>query len=294
MILYTPAKINLGLNVIERRSDGFHNLETVFFPLDWKDILEVVPMPIPQNDVLKVVPMPASGKDIELFSYGIPTNVEFEKHLCVKAYRLLQKDFNLPAIQVYLHKNLPLGAGLGGGSSNAAGMLKILNVLFHLDLNQQDLITYASRLGSDCALFMFDGPTRGEGRGECLTPFNSPELQRLHHQNYQLLLVKPPFGVSTPEAYAGLSPHPSKTTPWDALQLPVEQWKHYLVNDFEPSVFKKCPQIGQLKQDMYAMGALYASMSGSGSTVFGIFPPEWKWRGQRIYPADYLIKQSTL
>lgn len=279
MILYTPAKINLGLNVTERRSDGFHNLETVFFPLDWKDILEVVPSP---------------GKDITLKPYGIEVDVEFEKHLCVKAYRLLQKDFDLPGVHVYLHKNLPLGAGLGGGSSNAAGMLKALNGLFHLNLSQSELIRYASHLGSDCALFMYDGPTRGEGRGELLTPFDSPELKRMHDQDYQLLLIKPPFGVSTAEAYAGLTPHPSQFKPWNALNMPVSSWKQQLSNDFEPSVFMKCPEIGQVKKDMYEMGAEYACMSGSGSTVFGIFPPGWNWSGQRTYPASYLVKQLPL
>jgi 4-diphosphocytidyl-2-C-methyl-D-erythritol kinase len=279
MILYTPAKINLGLNVTERRSDGFHNLETVFFPLDWKDILEVTP---------------SREKDITLDSYGINVDVEFEKHLCVKAYRLLQKDFDLPGVQVYLHKNLPLGAGLGGGSSNAAGMLKALNELFHLNLSQFELVRYASHLGSDCALFMYDGPTRGEGRGELLTPFDSPELKRLHLQNYQLLLIKPPFGVSTAEAYAGLTPHPSQFKPWDALNTPVASWRQQLTNDFEPSVFIKCPEIGQVKKDMYEMGAEYACMSGSGSTVYGIFPPGWKWSGQRTYPATYLVKQLPL
>lgn len=279
MILYTPAKINLGLNVIERRSDGFHNLETVFFPLDWKDILEV---------------LPAEGRDIELVSYGVSVDVELEKHLCVRAYRLLQKEFDLPGVQVYLHKNLPLGAGLGGGSSNGAGMLKALNQVFQLGLNREQLVHYASKLGSDCALFMYDGPTRGEGRGECLSPFESPELTRLHQEQYQLLLVKPPYGVSTAQAYAGLHPHPSDARPWEVLQSPVAGWKNALINDFEPSVFQKCPEIGRVKDDMYDMGALYASMSGSGSTVFGIFPPGWQWMQQKAYPDAYLIRQLSI
>lgn len=279
MIVYTPAKINLGLHVIERRPDGFHNLETVFFPLEWKDVLEVIPR---------------KEKGIELVSYGIPVDVDVEKHLCVKAYRLLQQAYDLQGVKVFLHKQVPLGAGLGGGSSNAAGMLKIINQLFDLKLGQTELLHYAARLGSDCSLFMFDGPTRGEGRGELLTPFVSPELQRLKKEGCQWLLIKPPYGVSTAEAYAGLTPRPSSRSPWETLLQPIQTWKQSLTNDFEPSVFMKCPEIGQLKTDLYAMGALYACMSGSGSTVFGLFPPDWKWMDQRRYPSSYLIKQLPL
>ena len=275
MLVFTPAKINLGLNVIEKRTDGFHNLETVFYPIDWKDVLEVVP---------------AEHGEIRLHEYGIKVDVEFEKHLCVKAYRLLAKDFDLPGVEVYLHKNLPMGAGLGGGSSNAAGMLKALNELAGLGLNQEQLITYASRIGSDCALFMHDGPTRGEGRGEVLTPYFSAELERLHREGYRLLLIKPPFGVSTAEAYAGIHPHPSEMSPWEVLQLPIKEWKGKLINDFEPSVFKKCPKIKDLKEDMYNFGAEFASMSGSGSSVFGFFPPDWKLPDNLNYPEDYVIK----
>jgi 4-diphosphocytidyl-2-C-methyl-D-erythritol kinase len=195
----------------------------------------------------------------------LPINVEPEKNLCVRAYRLLQKDFSLPPVQFFLHKIVPLGAGLGGGSSNAAFVLRALNEIFSLSLSQKELQNYAARLGSDCAFFVYNSPMFAAGRGEILQPVE------VNLSGYELLIVKPNIGVSTAEAYAGVAPK----KPVNDLQCVVNQdikklWE-LLVNDFEPSVFAKYPQLQSIKNRLYSCGAVYAAMSGSGSSIFGIF-----------------------
>lgn len=254
MVVFPNAKINIGLFVTEKRPDGFHNLETVFYPVSWADILEVNPAPEAKEGVCLWT------------NTGLPVDCPQEKNLVVRAYRLLDADYHLPAVRVHLHKLIPFGAGLGGGSSDAAFMLKALNTLFQLELSGEQLEEYAARLGSDCAFFIENRPAFASGKGECL------EKIPLSLEDYRLVLVKPAGGVSTAEAYAGICPRPA---PFDLRQLPclpVTAWKERIENDFEQTVFKKFPEIAMLKAKLYEKGASYAAMTGSGSAVFGLFP----------------------
>ena len=257
MVVFPNAKINIGLFVTERRKDGFHNLETVFYPIGLSDILE-----ISRTE--------GNAGEYSFSNTGIDVACEAEKNLIVKAYRLLVADFHLPAIQIHLHKMIPFGAGLGGGSSDAAFMLKALNEYFDLSLSEAVLIEYATRLGSDCAFFICNRPAYASGKGEVL------ENIELSLTDYQFVLVKPSVGVSTPEAYAGMIPQPARFDLHTLHNLPVEEWKDWVSNDFEKSVFHKYPQIADLKRLLYARGAIYASMTGSGSAVYGLFKKDQK------------------
>lgn len=245
MIAFPPCKINLGLHVVAKRSDGYHDLETCFFPIPWNDILEIIP---------------AATTSFTTSGNTIPGNDS--DNLCLKAYRLLP---SLPPVHIHLHKVIPTGAGLGGGSSDAAHTLRLLNTLFELNLSTTALMDYASKLGSDCAFFIQDNPMIGRGRGEILTP------HQVQLKSKYVLLVKPDIHVSTAAAYAHVKPAPPKHALEQVLQKPISQWKDLLSNDFEPSVFNQYPAIGMIKEQLYAAGAIYASMSGSGATVFGIF-----------------------
>ena len=248
MVVFPPCKINLGLHVTHKRPDGYHELETCFFPVPWTDILEIV-----SSDAFAFT---TSGNNIP---------GEQNSNLCVKAYNLLKKDFKLPSVVIHLHKIIPTGAGLGGGSSDAAFTLRLLNALFQLDLPEQKLMDYASILGSDCAFFVQDRPMLGRGRGEILSDVEVSLAGKF------LVLVKPDIHVSTAEAYAGIHPRTADYPIVESLQLPLTSWRSRIRNDFEGSVFKKFPAIAAIKEKLYASGARYASMSGSGSTVFGIF-----------------------
>lgn len=258
MVVYPNAKINIGLRVLEKRPDGFHNLETVFYPVNAVDVLEVIEAP-----------------ETKMFQYGIEYPGAPEENLCMRAYRLLEKEFCLPPVEIQLYKQVPVGAGLGGGSSDAAFTLKALNTLFRLQLPDAVLADYAASLGSDCAFFIYDIPMSGSGRGEVLNPVGVDFLR-----DYEIRLVYPPVFVSTADAYRGIVPRNVRRergeiledTPLvDLLRLPVEQWKGRVENDFETTVFAKYPQLESYKQQLYDQGALYASMSGSGSAMFGIF-----------------------
>ena len=273
MIVYPNAKINIGLKVLNKREDGFHNLETLFYPVDKSDILEIV-----GSDTLKM----------EQYGIGIPVNganggqlMAAEDNLFLKAYKLLKKDFDIPPVAIYLHKNIPVGAGLGGGSSDAAHTVLALNSMFGLNLTKEKMAQYASILGSDCAFFIYNSPMLGEGRGEILSQMDAAGLKDLQ-ENYRIELVHPPYFVSTAQAYGGIVPrnkkreagleHPDKDTPLaELLQRPVEEWKNLVFNDFEETVFAKVPQLASYKEQLYQKGAVYAAMSGSGSTMFGIF-----------------------
>jgi 4-diphosphocytidyl-2-C-methyl-D-erythritol kinase len=249
MVSFPPCKINLGLQVIEKRSDGYHNLETCFYPVPWTDILEIVPS---QKFLFTV-----SG-DV------IPGNAD--DNLCVKAYRLLADQYKLPPVNIHLHKIIPTGAGLGGGSSDAAHTLRLLNKLFELRMDNSVLSNYASRLGSDCAFFVQDKPMIGKERGEILSTSSVSLAKKF------LVIVKPTIHVSTAEAYAGITPRkPVKSVEAILTAQPVRSWKDQLTNDFEQSVFEKYPAIRSIKDQLYQQGATYASMSGSGAAVFGIF-----------------------
>lgn len=248
MILYPIAKINIGLDIIRKRDDGYHDIETVFYPIALSDELSIVP-----SDVFS---LQISGIEIE-------SNTE--DNLVTKAFRLMEQEHGISPVSVCLKKNIPTGAGLGGGSSDAAFMIKGLNELYSLNLTSLKMREYAASLGSDCAFFIDSTPSLACGRGEQLTPIN------LNLNNYRLLLVKPDEYVSTREAYSGVTPSVPAISLSDTIKSDINQWKHKISNQFEESVFAKHPAIATLKSKMYESGALYAAMSGSGSSVFGIF-----------------------
>jgi 4-diphosphocytidyl-2-C-methyl-D-erythritol kinase len=250
MISFPPCKINLGLNVIEKRSDGYHAIETCFYPVPWTDILEIIP-----------------AKELSFTSSGLTIPGTAEDNLCVKAYRLLKHDFNLSPVQIHLHKILPMGAGLGGGSSDAAHTLRLLNQLFALQLNADQLKMYAARLGSDCAFFIHDRPMLGTGRGEVLQEIAVDLSGKF------MVLVNPQTHISTAEAYRGITParHAVQVRKVVANGGGITHWRNELKNDFEEIVFAKHPELLKIRERLYASGATYAAMSGSGSTVFGIF-----------------------
>ncbi len=254
MLSYPNAKINIGLNITAKRPDGYHNIETVFYP-------------IPLHDVLNVE-ISESCTDYCVSVTGIETGSDPEKNLVIKAYRLLQKDYNLPPVDISLIKNIPVGAGLGGGSSDAAFMLTTLNEIAGLNLSYKKLEVYASQLGADCPVFVRNKPVFATGIGN---EFSSVALTL---KNYYLILVKPDIFVSTPEAYSLVTPCKPAESLQQLIKLPVSDWKNNIINDFESSVFKRYPRIEQIKNQLYADGALYASMSGSGSAVYGIFDNE--------------------
>jgi len=251
MICFPNAKINLGLNIVSRRADGYHNIETVFYPIALKDSLEIVP----------------AGKNMPttLSCYGNPVNCPMEKNLVTKAFRLLQAEFGIGEVEMHLIKHIPDGAGLGGGSSDASNALIILNKMFHLGLSDQQLAVRAATLGADCAFFVYNRTMMATGIGN---EFSSIDLDL---SGYHLVLVKPDVAVSTAQAYSDVTPRPSATPIPDILKLPLEQWRGLLKNDFEQSVFAQYPSLAEIKQTFYDCGAVYASMSGSGSSIFGIF-----------------------
>ncbi len=250
MILFPNAKINLGLNIVERRPDGYHNIETIFYPIALQDILEVVP---------------SSGKESTLTTYGREINCPVEKNLVMKTFRLFEKEFNLPPVNIFLHKNIPDGAGLGGGSSDAASTIIALNDIFNIGLSKEDMAVRASKLGADCPFFIYNTPMTATGIGEILNPIDVDLKGKF------ILLIKPDVSVPTAEAYSRVIPKPSKKLLSQIISLPLSEWKDNLVNDFEMSVFANHPSLLDLKTNIYKSGAIYASMSGSGSSIFGIF-----------------------
>jgi 4-diphosphocytidyl-2-C-methyl-D-erythritol kinase len=253
MLCFPNAKINLGLNIIEKRDDGFHSIETVFCPAGLSDILEFVPEPaLPPGTCI-------------FDSTGIAIDGPDEKNLCVRAYHLLADRFNLPGVHIHLHKIIPPGAGLGGGSSDAAFMLKHLDLQFSLNLGEDKLSALASQLGSDCAFFIRNRPMFGYDRGNLFRELSS------FPQNLHLVIVNPGIHISTAEAYASVTPHKPLHPLEELILLPVSQWKNRIVNDFEPAMIAKFPVIGEIRDRLYDLGAYYASMSGSGSSVYGLF-----------------------
>lgn len=302
MITKPNVKINLGLNVLRKREDGFHELDTLFVPyFDIADTLEI----IVGDDYSRtsaslfsrygseaVSPSQGSEKPEGVFGIerketdapklvqGISEDgklmitiareegVDWDplKDLCAKAYQILAEDFRLPPVKIYLEKTSPVGAGLGGGSSDAAFALRMLNELCELGLSDMQLADYAARLGSDCAFFIYNRPMRGQGRGEILTPYE------LDLSSYDIQVITPAgISVSTKDAYGGIKPHMPELPLTDVLAKPIEEWDGLLVNDFEETVFAKYPELAAIKRSLYDCGAKYASMSGSGSALFGIF-----------------------
>ena len=280
MIKYPPIKINLGLNVLRKREDGFHDLETLFIQSgQFRDSLEVIKADDWSRSLAELgglYPPECIAQDISpdgklMITVARREGVDWPvlKDLCAKAYFLLDGDFGLPPVKIYLEKKSPVGAGLGGGSADAAYCLKMLNELCGLGLEREQLLPYAARLGSDCALFLYDCPVFGEGRGEVLRPFSLPIGIG---GEYRLEIVVPEgISVSTAEAYRGIVPAIPEIRLEEALKRPVEEWKDLIVNDFEKSVFKEHPQLAAIKQSLYDSGAVYAAMSGSGSALFAIY-----------------------
>lgn len=256
MITFPNAKINLGLNITAKRPDGYHNLETVFYPVPIEDALEIHV----QNN--------STDKKFALHQAGMEIIGNAEDNLVVKAYLLLDKEFNLPPVDIHLYKHIPSGAGLGGGSSDAAFMLKLLNERFELKLTDEKLEEYAATLGADCAFFIKNTPTYAEGIGNIFSPLS------LSLKGYQILLVKPDIFVSTREAFSLVRPHEPEYSLKEIITHPVNEWKEQMVNDFEASVFPQYPVIEEIKEELYKNGAIYAAMSGSGSSVFGLFAPD--------------------
>ena len=251
MISFPNAKINLGLNIVERRPDGYHNIETVFYPIPLTDVLEIVPA--------------VDGAQTTLNCYGNPVDCPPEKNLVMKACRLMQERYNLPAVSMHLYKHIPDGAGLGGGSSDAAHALIMLNKLFHLGLTDDELAAMAVKLGADCAFFIYNRPMLATGIGDVLSPIDVTLKGKI------ILLVKPPVGVDTRTAYSRVTPQAPTIPLTDIISRPLPSWDGLLVNDFEPSVFAALPQLWLIKARLLDAGAQYAAMSGSGSTIFGIF-----------------------
>ena len=252
MITFPNAKINLGLNVVEKRPDGYHNLETVFYPINLQDALEV--NQLENSDV-----------PYRLRVSGAPLDGSPEDNLVAKAYNLLNELYHLPPVDIHLFKHIPTGAGLGGGSSDCAFMIKTLNEKFRLGLSIEEMEKHAARLGADCAFFIQNQPVFATGTG------NIFERIKLSLADYHLVLIKPDISVSTREAYANIRPHRPETSLKEIIRLPVEKWKNCMKNDFEESVFLSHPEIAAIKDRLYDIGATYASMSGSGSAVFGLF-----------------------
>ena len=303
MITTPNVKINLGLNILRKREDGFHDLETLFVPyFGIHDTLEIITgddysrtsaalfakygegVPATQgtqkpegvfgvetheNDAPKIAQGMSEDGSL-MITIAREEGVDWDplKDLCAKAYFILAEDFKLPPVKMFLEKTSPVGAGLGGGSADAAFTLKMLNEMCGLGLTQQQLADYASRLGSDCALFIYNRPMIGEGRGEILTEYDG----HFSLSNYELQVLTPAgVAVSTKEAYSGIRPHLPEQSLREVLSRPVEEWKGLLVNDFEETVFAKHPELAAIKSSLYDSGAVYASMSGSGSALFAIY-----------------------
>ena len=263
MITFPNIKINLGLSITEKRPDGYYNLETVFYPVALEDALEIRTNPEAQQK-------------FTLHQHGMEIAGNPENNLVVKAYLLLDKEFHLPPVEIHLYKHIPSGAGLGGGSSDAAFMLKLLNEHYNLQLSDNQLEDYAATLGADCAFFIKNTPTYAEGIGNIFSPIE------LSLKGYRIMIVKPDVFVSTREAFANIRPHRPEYPVREVIRRPVAEWKDTLINDFEASVFPQYPVIGEIKEELYHQGAIYASMSGSGSSVFGLFAagttlPEIDW-----------------
>ena len=267
------AKINIGLYVTRRREDGYHDLETIFYP-------------IPLHDNLSISPLKMSDASYQLQTAGHKIEGNSDDNLIVKVYKQLAEEFNLPALDIYLYKRIPMGAGLGGGSSDAAAMIKLLNETFDLGLSIADMERRVARLGADCAFFIQGKPAFATGIGDILTPIEL-SLSGMH-----LVLVKPDIFVSTKEAYGGIVPTTPEHDLLEAIKAPITDWRHTVSNDFEKNVFRLHPEIAAIKQTLYDMGAVYASMSGSGSTVFGLFQHAVE-EAERVFD-DCFVWQSKL
>ena len=277
MITFPIAKINLGLNIVERRPDGYHNLETVFYPVQIKDALELTIMnthfPSATDCDIKVTNMEVEGDE--------------QRNLVVRAYQLLKQDFHqMPRVHAHLWKGIPTQAGMGGGSSDCAYTIRLLNEMFTLSLSEEQMISYAARLGADCPFFILSRPAYAEGIGERLQPVS------LDLSSYYIGVVRPDIPVSTREAFSLIQPRKPAKSCREVVMQPIETWRDELTNDFEQSVFALHPEIGAIKQQLYDLGAVYAAMSGSGSSVFWLFRDEIKICEH--FPADVFTYSGKL
>lgn len=252
MIYFAPAKINLGLQIIERRKDGFHNLCSVMYPL-------------PLSDILEVCQLPGQEFPVRFTQSGIPAGDRPEKNLCMQAWELFSSEYPLPPVAIHLHKQIPVGAGLGGGSSDASAVLSALNALADYPAGTAKLADLAGQLGSDCPFFLQKEPRMMEGRGELLSPVN------ISLDGCYLILLFPEIHISTAEAYAAVSPGKPEEHLRQLVETPLATWKDSVINDFEQAAFEKHPLLHTIKHALYQEGAQYASMSGSGSALYGIF-----------------------
>lgn len=265
MISFPNCKINIGLWVTEKRTDGYHNIQSIIVPVPWCDILEIIPSGSPETTLI------VTGREVD---------IPIEQNLCYRAWQLLAENYNIPAVNIHLHKVVPTGAGLGGGSSDASFTLRLLNELFSLHLDDAKLQEHAESLGMDCPFFIQNVPALSSGRGEILQPVS------LSLSGFYLILVKPSVYISTAEAYTGCIPRKRNKSISMLLNYPVYEWKEIVENDFENNVFELHPEIKEIKTRLYQAGAVFASMSGSGSTVYGIFeqhPPELNFEGSEVF-----------
>ena len=262
MICFPNAKINLGLNIVSKRADGYHNLETVFYPLPIHDALEII--------------VDESLADDVFIQTGLRIEGRSDDNLVMKALRLMRAKYEFPLLEVSLLKEIPFGAGLGGGSADASFMLRLINDTFSLGAPDQELASMAVTLGADCPFFVYNKPVFASGIGEKFEDIS------LSLSQYYFVLVKPDIHVSTKDAFVNIAPEQPAMSLKEIIRCPVEQWSNLMVNDFEKSVFLKYPEIGKIKEKLYGSGAVYASMSGSGSSVFAIFKDEQDGVGEQF------------
>lgn len=275
MICFPNAKINLGLNIVEKRSDGFHNIETVFYPINWCDALEVIEKKGFQK----------GDEKINLSLSGIVVEGNAQDNLISKAYKLIDATYNLPPIKTHLHKNIPMGAGLGGGSSDAAFFIKLLNDKFSLNLSAAKQMNFAKQLGSDCAFFIENKPVYASGKGDV---FSDVEIDL---SQYCIVVVYPAVHSNTALAYKGVVPVKPQKNIQSIITGEIKNWKEDVVNDFEKTIFLQHPELQNIKNNFYSANALYASMSGSGSAVYGVFKKDIDVK-EFNFPANYLIWKS--
>ncbi|MFM2049113.1 MAG: hypothetical protein RI955_1661 [Bacteroidota bacterium] len=251
MVIFPNAKVNFGLNIISKRADGFHNIQSVFVPVKVEDALEFIP-----------------ANALQFSTSGLPIPGNTNDNLILKAYHLIKSSYNIPFLKIHLHKVIPMGAGLGGGSADAAFFIKSVNNYFELKMTADEMLQIASSLGSDCAFFITNEILYATEKGEILEPFT------LDLSGYKICIIHPEIHVNTAWAYSKIKPLTPNKSIKEILKQPIETWKNELINDFEKPVFDNHPEIESLKNDLYKQGAIYASMSGSGSAVFGIFKNE--------------------
>jgi len=269
MILFPSSKINLGLRVLSKRADGYHDIETCFYPLALCDILEGI-----------------SSESVQagFTSSGLDIPGEAEENLIVRGYKILNERFNLPPLALHLHKIIPMGAGLGGGSSDGTKALLLIRDLFQLAISKEEIVEIAMTLGSDCAFFMEENVCLATGRGEVLTPI------QLSLKGWNLAVVKPEIHVSTAAVFAMMKPQARESSLASLLSFPLSKWKDQITNDFEPIVFAQHPRISAIKDKLYTLGASFALMSGSGASVYGLFSEQLDL--QSCFPDDFVYQET--